>query len=102
MSKVEDLISQGIVSQDPNKEERVIFNVPIYIPKAAIELGGFEAFAKAYGWSPDPSGIPAHEKCVQVIWDFVREVFRAQMLTQAQEQARQQATEQINQLLGTN
>lgn len=100
MSKVDDLLAAGVVINDLEKPERVIFNVPIYIPKAAIEMGGFEAFAKAYGWKGEVGEIPAHQKCTEIIWNFVRDVFKAQMINQAQEQAREAAQIQVQQLLG--
>lgn len=104
MSKVSDLIESGIVVQDPEQKDRVVFNVPIYIKKAAVELGGFEAFAGEYGYQAEIDGeanpVTVHQFCTEVIWNFVRDVFKASMLAQARAQADAQANEQINQLLG--
>ena len=102
------MLDAGIVIQDPERADRVVFNVPIFIPKVAVDQGGFEAFAAAYGWTPtvlDADQVeivnpqPAYDKAVDVIWNFVRDVFKAQMLKQAEIQAREQAITQIDQIL---
>lgn len=103
MSKVSELLESGVVVQDPEQEDRVIFNVPIYIKKAAVDLGGFEAFASQYNYQAEidgePNPISVHDFCTQIIWDFVRDVFKASMLTQARAQAEDQANAQIEALL---
>ena len=108
MSKSDELLNEGVVTQDPEREERVVFNVPIYIPKIAVDNGGFEAFASAYDQTPtilekevevaNPES--AQEKAVKVVWGFVGEVFRGQMLKQAEATAREQAKAQLDAMLG--
>lgn len=109
MSKIDELLKDGTVIQDPENEDRVIFNVPIYIKKVAVDMGGFEAFAGAYGYTAkikneageeidNPDTV--HVACIKVIWNFVKEVFKASMLNQARAQAEDQAKAQIETLVG--
>ncbi len=100
MALVDDLLLDGTVTQDPDNTEKVIFNVPIYIKKDAINAGGFEAFAGEYGWTPTitdqdqnvvPNPMPVYEKCRRIIWAFCTDVFKAAMFKQAEAQARAQA-----------
>lgn len=108
MSKVSSLLDEGVVIQDPNNEDRVVFNVPIYIKKVAVEMGGFEAFAMQYGYTTtikDKDGVEVinpesvHQACTKIIWDFVTDVFKASMLTQARAEAEKQAQSQIEALI---
>lgn len=93
MSKVTDLLNAGVVTQDPESEKRVIFNVPLYLPKIAIEGGAFELFASAYGW--EEGDMPAHEKCIEIIWQFVNDIFDEEFLKQKQKQAIEIAKQEL-------
>lgn len=108
MSKTQDLLAANIITQATAPDTRYVFNVPIFIKEEAIEAGGFELFAGQYGWTPtgkDENGNDianpqtATDKCTEVIWEFVREVFKGAMIKQAQEQARVQAEAQIEGLM---
>ena len=93
MSKVQDLMTAGILIQDPESEKRVIFNVPLYLPKIAIEGGAFELFASAYGWEHGEK--PAHEKCIDIIWQFVSDIFDEEFLKEKQKLALEQAKQEL-------
>lgn len=107
MSKAAELIAAGVLTQDPTREDRVVWNVPFLIRKEIIDGGGIEAFAAAFGWSEfvsgnagaEPNPIAAHEAAVTIVHDFVREQFRVILIRQAEEQARQQAQRTAEQLL---
>ena len=96
--KVDKLLEDKIVEQDKEKSGRVVFNVPIYLPKGAVEAGGFEEFAGMFGWTPE-SGISAQDKCTEVIWDYVRSVFKSAIILKAEKTAREQATQLAESLL---
>lgn len=108
MALVDDLLADGTVIQDPEDADKVIFNVPVYVKKAAVNAGGFEAFAGEYGWAPmikDEDGndivnpMTVYEKCQRIIWAFVTEVFKAAMFKQAEKQAREQAQTAVEALI---
>lgn len=108
MSKSSDLMQLGIVTQDLEREDRIVYNVPIYIQKAVIDNDGFELFAAKYGWTPtitnEQGEVVANpqkpwEKCNEVIWDFIREVFKSEMIARAMQQAKEIAEEQVNQVI---
>lgn len=108
MALVDDLLLDGTVIQDPDDADKVIFNVPIYIKKTAVDAGGFEAFADEYGWTPtvkDENGddvanpMSVYEKCQRIIWGFVTEVFKAAMFKKAEKQAREQAQQAVEALI---
>ncbi len=108
MALVDDLLLDGTVIQDPENAEKVIFNVPVYIKKAAVNAGGFEAFAGQYGWTPtvkDENGddvanpMPVYEKCQRIVLAFVTEVFKAAMFKQAEIEAREQAEAAVEALI---
>lgn len=107
MSKCDDLLKDGIVTQDPDNEDRVVFTVPFYLKKVAVDADGFEAFASQYGWNPivmtlDGTEIPnpqtAPQKVVAVLYDFARQVFESSIIKNAEAQARAQAQVLIDQL----
>lgn len=95
MGVVDDLIENNIVIEDPESEKRVIFNVPLYLPKIVVENGGFEMFASAFGWEAVINGEtnpqPAYEKAVEIIWEFVNNVFDEEYIKLKQKQAAHQA-----------
>lgn len=92
MSKVDDLLLAGAVVQDPEREDRVIFNVPIYIKKSVVNADGFEMFANGNGWTPD-SEHTAIDFSVMVVWGFVRDQFRKAIKLIAEAQAEAQAND---------
>lgn len=96
MAIVDDLLAANVVIQDPDNPDRVIFNVPLFIPKTVIDNNGFALFAKAYGWTETiknednedvPNTVKDYEKGIQIIQGFAWEVLEAQLIRQAQEQA---------------
>jgi hypothetical protein len=52
MGKADDLIADGTVKQSSTYPDKVVFNVPFEIPKAAVDAGAFELFAEYYGYRP--------------------------------------------------
>ena len=119
MDKTEQLLKDGVITQHPELEDKVIFNIPSTIPKAAVEYGAFELFAKEYGWSPevlDPSKgvipepdkdgnlpyIPnpqsAIERGIEVIRKFATDVLQSALLKEGERQGRQAAQQQFNSL----
>jgi hypothetical protein len=100
MSRVDDMLASGLVTQDPESEKRVIFNVPLYLPKIVIENGGFELFASAFGWEAIVNGTlnsqPAHEKAIEIIWDFVNSIFDEEFIKLKEKQAALQAKQELN------
>ena len=69
---------------------------------------GFELFAAKYGWTPtitnEQDEVIANpqkpwEKCNEVIWDFIREVFKSEMIARAMQQAKEVAEDQVNQVI---
>lgn len=78
--RVADLLASGKVIQDPDNADQVIYSVPLYLPKSAIDAGGFEMFATGFGWLPDtvdatPEQIAANDlflKCNKEIGNYVR------------------------------
>lgn len=110
MAKVDDLLAAGTVTQDPDDADKVVFNVPLYIKKDAVNADGFEAFAGVYGWTaqiddPENPGtlidnpVSVYDHSIQVIWGFVRDVFRGAMMKQAEAAAKEQAQTQIDALM---
>jgi len=95
MSKVEEMLSAGTLIQDPDREDRVIFNAPIYIKKSVVNADGFELFAGANGWTAE-SEHTAHEYCIMLVWEFVRDKFRSAITELAQQQASAQADEMMS------
>ncbi len=96
-------------------------NVPIRIPAPAYLAGGIELFATAYGWTPDvkdldnngaqktneagdllfmPNPISSLDKAIEVVQNFVAEIFKGELLKKAQIQAKLQAQIQAQELLG--
>lgn len=94
---VQELIDNEILVQDPDNEDRVIFNVPLYIKKEVVEAGGFFLFAQEYNKGQNPEAV--FDDCIEIVWDFVRETFRNAMLRRARIEAETIASEQINNLL---
>ena len=108
MSLADDLLADGTVTQDPDNADRVIFNVPIYIKKDAVNIGGFEAFASYYQWTPTikdadgnetPNPMSVYEKCQRAVWGFVADVFKAAIIQKAQQDAKAAAEAQISALI---
>jgi hypothetical protein len=100
---LEDLLVDGVVIPEPGNEARVIFNVPLLIPKDVINSGGLSLFAKAYGWTETvkvedvdtPNPVKDYEHGIEVIRKFAWEVLEAQLITQAQKQAADTVKAQI-------
>lgn len=104
MSKVDDLLLEGMVTQDPDDADKVIFNVPLRISKAAVNANAFELFAGEYGWTatiadpenPEGDSIANPEsaiaKGVSVIRGFASEVLRAALFKDAEKTAKATAT----------
>lgn len=105
---LEDLLANGVVTEEPGNENRVIFNVPLLIPKDVINNNGLELFAKAYGWTEtimtqglgteEPNPVKDYEFGIEVIRKFAWEVLEAQLITQAQKQAADAVRQQIETL----
>lgn len=108
MSKVDDLLLDGTVVQDTEDATKVIFNVPLRIPKDVVNANGFELFAKQYGWTEqakDEMGndigvnpVSAHDFGVSVIRSFTWEVLTAALVNQAEAQAKAAALAQVDAL----
>lgn len=106
MPIVDDLLSQGIVTEDLVETDKVIFFVDFHIKKTAINAGAFELFASAYKYKPtitDPqSGLEiqnpesVYDFSKKVLWKFVTETFVAQIDKQAdiEKQAKVEAMKQ--------
>lgn len=84
-------------------------NVPIIIPDQALQAGGIELFASAYGWTPkiqDEEGNEtdnpqsALDKSISVIKNFVGEVFKAEYVKLKEREAREQAVLEASTILG--
>lgn len=108
MSKVQALTQEGLLQQDATDSERVVYNVPIRIKKTAIEAGALELFAKAHGWTEKilddneqeiDNPEKAHERCNQVVKDFVSQTFQSVMQIAAVKQAQEIADQQIRNLI---
>ena len=108
MSLVEQLLSDGIVTQDPIEEDRVIFTVTLHIKKAAIDAGGFQAFGSEFGYEsmitpeegePIANPVSIYEFCKTVVRKYVTDVFRSAMLKKASHDARAQAEAILSQVL---
>lgn len=108
MSVVDELLKSGIIEQDPNSEEKIIYKVPIHIKKNAVELGGFHAFAMSRGWTPtipNDNGEPVEnpisvfEACNSIVWDYVKGIFKEVMLTQLRVKAEEEAQAQVKELI---
>ena len=50
--KVDNLIKDNIVKEDPNNPNAILFDVSFSISKEAVEAGAFELFASYFGWAP--------------------------------------------------
>ena len=107
MSKVDDLLAANIVSQDTEDATKVIFNVPLRIPKDVVNTNGFELFASKYGWTAtvkDEEGnfidnpVTAQDHGVSVIRNFTWEVLTAALVEKAADDARAAALAQVNAL----
>ena len=56
---VDELLVNGTLMQDPDNTDKVIYNVPVYMPKGSVDAGGFQLFASHFGWQPDaPDATP--------------------------------------------
>ena len=84
-------------------------NVPIIIPNAALDVGGIELFAGAYGWTAkilDEQGNEIDnpesslDKSITVVKAFLSEVFKAEYIKFKEKQARQQAILEADTILG--
>ena len=99
---LENLLDDGVVTQDPDNEGRVVFNVPLLIPKDVINNNGLTLFAKAYGWTETvndaPNPVKDYEHGIEVIRKFAWEVLEAQLIQQAQKQAADTVKQQIEAL----
>lgn len=108
MSLVEQLLTDGILTSDPDDESRVIFTVTYHIKKAAVEAGGFQAFGKEFGYEetihPEegesyPNPVSLYEFCKTVVRKYVTDVFRSSILKKASQDARAQAEAILSQVL---
>lgn len=108
MSIVNQLLTDGIVIQDPIDEDRVIFTVTLHIKKDAIRAGGFNAFAAEFGYEPTledeggasyPNPVSIYEFCKTVVRKYVTDVFRSAMLKKASHDARAEAEAILSQVL---
>lgn len=84
-------------------------NVPIIIPNAALDVGGIELFAGAYGWTAkilDEQGNEidnpesALDKSIAVVKAFLSEVFKAEYIKFKENEAREQAIVEADTILG--
>jgi hypothetical protein len=108
MSKVDDLLLDGTVLEDTEDATKVIFNVPLRIPKDVVNSDGFELFAKQYGWTEnakDEMGddigvnpVSAQDFGVSVIRSFTWDVLTSALVNHASEQAKAAALAQVNAL----
>jgi hypothetical protein len=111
MSKVDDLLAAEVVSQDTEDATKVIFNVPLRIPKDVVNNNGFELFAKQYGWTENAKNemgedigvnpVSAQDFGVSVIRNFTWEVLTAALVNHASEQAKAAALAQVEALKGS-
>lgn len=103
MVTAQQLIDDGIVTENPDDTNEVIFNIPIRVKKTAIDAGGLETFAGVYGWTPEIDGQPNPEivtaKCKSIILAFVRNVFTTGITQQVNAQANVQKEALLEQLL---
>jgi hypothetical protein len=108
MSVVDQLLKNGVIEQDPENEDKIIYKVPIHIKKDAVEIGGFQAFAISRGWTPTipndngeqvENPISVFEACNSIVWDFVKGIFKEVMLAQLRAKAEQDAQAQVRELL---
>jgi hypothetical protein len=92
-----------------NQDGTHTVDVPIIIPNAALEAGGIEIFAGAYGWKEkvtNEEGVEidnptsAIDHSIAVVRKFISEVFTAQYAKIKAEQARQQALAEAKTILG--
>lgn len=105
--KMEELLKQGILVQDPEDEGKVIYHVPIHIKKEVILAGGFEAFASSSGWTKliekdgelIPNPVSSFEACNKIVWDFIKGIFKEIMLTKMREQAEKDVQAKVKELL---
>ena len=58
--------------QDPEDENLVIFNIPIRINKATVEMGAIEMVAAVDGWTPEHP-LSAPEFCIEIVKGLSRE-----------------------------
>ena len=87
--------------------------VPVIVPNKAIEIGGFELFAKYFGWeekvivNDEETGEPievdnpisAIDKAGDEIRKFVSDVFTTAFVSQAEQKAREEARKLASQIL---
>jgi len=80
------------LTQDSENEDLVIFNIPIRIAKATVEMGGIESVAMVDGWTPE-NALSAPEFCIDVVKNLSRQkidqAVRGQLVAAANEQANQ-------------
>lgn len=108
MSLVDQLISEGVIVQDSEDSDRIVFTVTMHIKKAAIEAGGFQAFGAEFGYeamiTPEegeayPNPVTLYEFCKTVVRRYVTEVFRSAIIKKANGEARAQAEALLSQVL---
>jgi hypothetical protein len=64
MSKLEE--HAAYLTQDPENEGLVIFNIPIRINKSTVDLGAIEMVAAVDGWTPNHP-LSAPEFCIEIV-----------------------------------
>lgn len=118
MSKVDELLTAGIVEQSKDPE-KVVYNVGFEIPKQAVEMGAFELFADYFGYRPivnklDEVGEPiiaedgqavmidnpvsVYEACTRGIKDYAKGILQEKFLKQGEITGRQQNQQILNNL----
>lgn len=109
MSLVDDYLNQGVVTQDPDDADKVIYTVKLHIKKAAVNAGAFDLFAAAYNYpkkvrdaetgeeidNPEPAYIFSEKQ----VRRFCTEVFEAELKKQLDAQAASQLEQAKQQLL---
>jgi hypothetical protein len=105
---VDDLLLDGTVTQDPENPDKVIFNVPVYILKSAVNAGGFEMFAGSMGWQPDAAGATPEDiaannifkRCRAEVGRWITGVIGTAVTRRIQEAGRVQIEQTLAALLG--
>jgi hypothetical protein len=109
MAKVDDLLVAGIVTELEGDATKVVFNVPLHIPKVVVNNNGFELFAKTYGWTEtvkDENGEEinnpetVHAKGISVIRNFAWEVLTVAMKQAVEKAAGEAVLVQVAALRG--
>lgn len=98
MTKTEQLLANGTVYQDPDDDKRVVLDIPVFMTKEIVDLGGFEMFAAVGGWTPDSKLDPV-QFATSMVWDMIRGIIHKALSDQIDARANEEKRELFTNLV---